>query len=121
MQRIYNNIGILLMTGIIGGTGLLFIKYSDDKKEPIKITHSKQTPEQNTITPAESAVQAKKVNINRGTLEELDALLGIGPAMAQKIIDWRNQNGPFKVLEDLKKVPGIGETKFENIKDQVSL
>ncbi len=126
-QRIYNNIGILLVIGIIGGTGLLFIKYSDDGKEPIKIVQPQKTDIQTNSevkggqTDSGQARMTAKININTADLQDLDKLQGIGPATAQKIIDWRNQNGLFKVLEDLKKVPGIGESKFEQIKNQVSL
>lgn len=117
-QKIYNNLGILLVIGIIGGTGLLLIKYSDDKKQPIKITEPKQE-DQNIQKTAD--LQGKKVNINTATLEDLDKLTGIGPATAQKILDYRNQNGVFKTLENLKSVSGIGESKFEQMKDEISL
>ncbi len=62
-----------------------------------------------------------KININTATLEDLDTLPGIGPAIAQRILDYRNQNGPFKRLEDLKKVRGIGDVIFANIRDLITL
>ena len=49
------------------------------------------------------------VNINSATKEQLESLDGIGPVKAQAIIDYRKKNGPFKSLEDLKKVDGIGD------------
>ena len=55
-----------------------------------------------------SSVTLAAVNINTATKEELDALPGVGPVKAQAIIDYRNANGRFKSLEDLKKVNGIG-------------
>ncbi len=61
------------------------------------------------------------VNINTATKEELDALPGIGPVKAQAIIDYRNANGRFKSLEDLKKVNGIGDATFEKLKPDISL
>lgn len=61
----------------------------------------------------------KTVNINTAGLKELDDLPGVGPATAQKIIDYRNKNGNFKKPEDLMKVNGIGPSKFEKVKDRI--
>lgn len=61
------------------------------------------------------------INLNTATLEELDGLPGIGPAIAQRIIDYRNQNGAFKQIDDLKKVRGIGDALFSQIKDMVTV
>ena len=55
------------------------------------------------------------VNINSAGLDELDALPGIGPSTAQSIIDDRTQNGPFASVEDIMRVSGIGEKKFEKL------
>jgi len=63
-----------------------------------------------------------KVNINTASVEELDkALPGIGPTLAQRIVDYREQHGPFRSPEDLKNVSGIGERRFEQIKDLVTI
>jgi competence protein ComEA len=62
-----------------------------------------------------------KVNINTADVTALDTLPGVGPSTAQKIIDYRKNKGPFTSLEDLKKVPGIGENKYQNLKDKISL
>ena len=59
------------------------------------------------------------VNINTATQTELETLTGIGPSTALKIIKYREENGKFKTIEDIKNVSGIGESKFEAIKDEI--
>ena len=61
------------------------------------------------------------VNINTASLEELDALDGVGPATAQKIIDYRVASGPFKTIDDIKNVSGIGDAKFAAMKDSITV
>ncbi len=63
----------------------------------------------------------KKVNINLATKSELMKLNGIGESKAQKIIDYRNKNGLFKSIEDIKKVSGIGDAIYGKIKDYITV
>ena len=78
-----------------------------------------------TITsgsPANSVITNNStININTANLGELDTLPGIGPALAQRIIDYRQANGGFKTTEEIKNVPGIGEKKYDGIKDLISV
>lgn len=60
-----------------------------------------------------------KVNINTANQTELETLPGIGTTTASKIIDYRNKNGKFKNIEDIQNVKGIGNSKFENIKENI--
>lgn len=62
-----------------------------------------------------------KVNINTATQSELDNLPGIGPAIAQKIIEYRETNGNFTKIEDLQEVKGIGDAKYLEIKDKITV
>jgi competence protein ComEA len=62
-----------------------------------------------------------KININTASAEELDKLPGIGPSIAGAIIDYRTKNGPFKQIEDINDVKGIGDALFEKIKDQITV
>jgi len=61
------------------------------------------------------------VNINKATVAELDKLPGVGPAIAQKIIDYRQEKGGFVSVEEIKLVSGIGDKMFENIKDLIEI
>lgn len=62
-----------------------------------------------------------KININTATLEQLDSLPKIGPALAQRIIDYRVSNGRFKDIKELNNVSGIGDKIFEGLKDKVTV
>jgi competence protein ComEA len=59
------------------------------------------------------------ISLNTATLEQLDTLEGVGPATAQKILDWRAQHGGFGSVDDLKQISGIGPKRFEALKDKV--
>jgi competence protein ComEA len=62
-----------------------------------------------------------KVSLNSATIEQLDALPGIGPVTAQQIIDFRTANGSFSSVEELDAVPGIGPARLEQLRELVSL
>ncbi|HKN48979.1 MAG TPA: ComEA family DNA-binding protein, partial [Actinomycetota bacterium] len=61
------------------------------------------------------------VNINTATLDQLETLPGIGPALGQRIVDYRTQHGPFHSVEDLLNVSGIGEKRLADIKSKVTV
>jgi competence protein ComEA len=61
------------------------------------------------------------VNINTASLEELDALPGVGPSTAQKILNYRDEYGRFNTIEELMNVSGIGEAKFGSVKDLITV
>lgn len=70
---------------------------------------------------SEEGGKNKKVNINQATKSELETLPGIGEAMANRIIEYREQNGKFQKIDDLKNVKGIGEAKFNKIKELITI
>jgi competence protein ComEA len=76
----------------------------------------------NSVSEASSTGESDgRININTASLAELDTLPGVGPATAQKIIDYRQQNGSFGSIEDIMKVSGIGQAKFDNMKDKITI
>ena len=68
-----------------------------------------------------SSKEVEKVNINEAMQTELEELPGIGPSLASRIIEYREQNGDFKKIEELQNVKGIGDAKYNDIKDKVTL
>jgi competence protein ComEA len=64
---------------------------------------------------------AAPISLNTATAEQLDALEGVGPATAKKILDWRKDHGGFKSVEDLQQISGIGPKRFEALKDKVRM
>ena len=62
-----------------------------------------------------------KVNINTASISELMTLNGIGESRAKDIISYREKNGPFKTIEDIKNVSGIGESTYANIKENITV
>lgn len=74
-----------------------------------------------TSTSGQVAQVPALVNLNTASQADLEALPRIGPATAQKIIEYRQSHGPFTSLEDLLAIPGIGEKTLENLRDRVTL
>ncbi|MEH7303899.1 helix-hairpin-helix domain-containing protein [Neobacillus drentensis] len=62
-----------------------------------------------------------KININKADETQLQNLPGIGPAKAAAIVEYRNTSGPFKTVEDLKNISGIGDKTFEKLKDLITI
>lgn len=85
------------------------------------ITSDEDKPEEHFNSNSKSETENNKVNINTSTKEVLKSLSGIGDAKAQNIIDYRNKNGLFKSIEDLKNVTGISEKLFEQIKEFITI
>jgi competence protein ComEA len=74
-------------------------------------SHSLSSPSRGT--------RGGKVNLNRANLAELDGLPGVGPVLAARIIEWRSKNGNFKSVDELRRVSGIGDAKFNELKEVV--
>ena len=82
------------------------------------ISVQRQAPEPVTPEPPEPE---KPVDINTAGLDELQKLTGIGPALAQRIIDYREEHGPFQSVEDLLEVKGIGEATLAKVREDATV
>lgn len=94
-------------------------KIGEAKQEDLKDVNNTKDIENAEIKNENTAKDSSKININTATLEELDKLPGVGEATANKIISHREENGQFKTIEDIKNVNGIGDKKFENMKELI--
>lgn len=65
--------------------------------------------------------QDSKININSADESQLETISGVGPSTAKKIIDYREKEGKFSSIEDIKNVSGIGDKKFESMKDSIDV
>ncbi len=97
--------------------------YVPNKNDKISqyITEKSGNNDTEENTTSNSNKEDKKVNINTANQSELDQLPGIGPSIAQKIIEYREENGNFKNIQELQNVKGIGNAKYEEIKDNVTV
>jgi len=86
---------------------------------------SAETQSESMAQAAEPAASARggdgRININLASRNELMDLPGIGPTLSERIVDYRSANGPFSAIEDIRKVSGIGEKRFETIKDKITV
>ena len=128
-----------IIVGIVGGGGVMTIAQSDERPFPdfgpeqeIEITGENETEHaegdsksayrtSRTEKGIEPEEQKGPVNINTAGEKELTRLNGIGPALAKRICEDRNANGPFKSIDDLQRVKGIGPATVEKNKDMITL
>lgn len=95
-------------------------KLEDEKK--IYIPEVGENLNKETIEESQNQEPKKlNVNINTANSSELQKLPGIGPSLAESIVEYRKQNGRFASVEDIKKVSGIGESKFDKIKRYIKI
>ena len=101
----------------------IYIPSKNEEEESVISTKEYITTDSgdNIATGEEGMKQSRNsvVNINEATQTELESLPGIGPSTALKIISYRKENGNFSSIEDIKNVSGIGDNKFENIRELI--
>lgn len=89
--------------------------------EEIALNDSNENVENNNNDNNSGEGESKKININNASKEELDSLPGVGEVTAQKILDYREENKEFKSIDEIKNVKGIGENKFNDLKDYICI
>ena len=108
------------------GTWLLLEdKKAENNLNQVTISNNPASPATLEPLPTNKATlynieESDKIDLNTATKEELDSLEGIGPAFAERIIQFRKKQ-PFKTIYDIKKVSGIGEKRFAAIKDKITV
>ena len=116
-----SNTGYINLSKILKDSDIVKIYTNEEvdkmSKEEIKDIDSENKIEDEIIKEEENIL----VNINTATISELDKLDGIGEAKAKAIVEYRNQNGEFKSIEDIKNVSGISESLFEKIKNFITV
>jgi len=127
-------IGAVLVFIILAGTGLVifgnFLQKETNrdqkmvaglKTENEKLRQELSAKASTEVVQASTENQGDKININTANLAELDKLPGVGPVRAADIISYREKNGGFKTIEDIKNIKGIGDVSFEKIKDLITI
>jgi competence protein ComEA len=96
----------------------LAARVSDGQQVVVPERHSAAA---GAATPGDVAPADAPISLNTATADQLDELDGIGPATAEKILEWRKEHGGFRSVDDLKQVSGIGPKRFEALKDSVRM
>ena len=123
LNKNYSTEKILLIFALILFAGIIFFNafYKSDASIPsvIYINENDKISSEN-LDDNESNRNLNKININTATVEELsENLSGVGESIAKRIVEYREHNGEFTNIEDIKNVSGIGDKMFESIKDLI--
>jgi len=116
MQRLEKIISLIIFLGLIS---CLTISYSFKMNQDITPHASAETDI--LALAQEKIIQSKSININTANRHVLTNLPGIGPKLARRIIEYRNANGLFSSREEITRVKGIGEKKYQAISDKITV
>lgn len=116
---------LLDQSGLANGADLSQVQMAAQLRDgqelivPTQITGAQSQADVVTSTPQFSA--SLPININSASVAELESLSGVGPSIAQRIIDYRNANGPFSTVDELSNVQGISSRMVDDFRDQVTV
>jgi competence protein ComEA len=108
-------IGSVLLGILLIGGGVMLLRGEKVVTSPVS------SPETSTEKEPAVAGVSTQINVNTADQAVLETLPGIGPTKAKAIVDFRDKNGPFKKIDDLLDVPGIGEKTLAGIRDQIQV
>jgi len=121
LNRLWMLITLLLVAIIVAGTVVAWSGYRPDQAIEISLPPN-QEPEDTPYNPGiEEEQQPQRIDINRAEVWLLKALPDIGEVKAQAIIDYRQQNGPFRSTNEITRVAGIGTATYERIKHLITV
>lgn len=122
MTKKFEQLALLLITVLFVGVmlGLYIARYSTHTSVQLSAYDSADTSDVESAETAQSNVNGK-LNINLATAKQLAMLPGIGEGLAQRIVDYRQENGPFISIKDLINVSGIGEKRLEAISEYITV
>ncbi|MCR5175649.1 MAG: ComEA family DNA-binding protein [Anaerovibrio sp.] len=108
--------------GVLPNADTEKINMAQPIKDGMQITvPAKGNPQAGNTDGKKADTAERRININQASAEELTQIPGVGKATAQRIIEYRNQNGRFTAVEDLMKIKGIGKAKFKKIEPKVTI
>ena len=113
--------GSIVAQAVEAAGGLLPEASADSINLAAKVTDGDQIFVPGPGTDAQAPQQDGRVAVNRASASELESLPGVGPVLAERIVAFRDEHGPFEVVEDLLDVPGIGEAKLSSLRDLVRI
>ena len=93
----------------------------EPKREPSDQPTTAQAPIAAPLPVTEPAKTSPKVNLNRAGVDELQMLPGIGPVLAQRMVEWRKAHGRYRTVDDLQEVKGIGKKRLEQLRPLVTV
>ena len=127
MEQFFQNYRIGLAAELENDLAFDLEILSEDKKAKVTVNEKEEKnanleqEQTNKKSQTEEEKKESKININTASLEELQKVPGIGPVIAQRILDYRKEVGRFLSLDELREVKGIGEKTFEKLKPYLTI
>lgn len=115
------NDGLAASGGLAEGADREWVEKNINRVEMLIDGQKIYIPKKGEVLGDKLTINSGKISLNKATADELDKLPGVGPALATRIIEYRDKVGRIKDINELKVVSGIGDKMYENIKDKISL